>query len=319
VCPCYKRKLSKGERWYYRGSYLSVKYHSQAIYHSKQEARKAEREELKKIDQNARRTVNDISLSDLCTARLDYLKLKKSKDYHTENRRYLNILMKELGEIKTTKVTKEMVNKVVMKEATRLQKAGKGNYKVNAMIRVLKALFNYGIRLYDLEMKNPCLFLEFYSVNISLKYIPKDDEVQAVRALLAPYQQRLFDFVEETGCRIMEAVRFTYEDIDGELITLWTRKARNSNLTPRRIPKPDCLAGKEGKGRVFADWTSHPRFLEDATAKVGTSWNWHNLRHRRATIWANSGMTLIEIMHRCGHSNIQTSQRYMQLLGFTTL
>ena len=33
-------------------------------------------------------------------------------------------------------------------------------------------------------------------------------------------QKLIIDFVDETACRIMEAVRFAHEDIDGELITL---------------------------------------------------------------------------------------------------
>jgi integrase len=114
---------------------------------------------------------------------------------------------------------------------------------------------------------------------------------------------------------IKEALRFKAEDIDGNLITLWTRKSKNSNLTPRRIPKPDCLIGFTGKGKVFEDWESYPRFLEDLT----DNWNWHNLRHRRASIWANNGLTTFEIMVRLGHSNLSTTMKYLQLLGFTRL
>ena len=42
----YKRKLKKGQRWYYRGMYLRQKYHSQAIYLTKHEARKVERSKI---------------------------------------------------------------------------------------------------------------------------------------------------------------------------------------------------------------------------------------------------------------------------------
>ena len=69
------------------------------------------------------------------------------------------------------------------------------------------------------------------------------------------------------------------------------------------------------KGKVFKDWESYPRFLEDLT----DNWNWHNLRHRRASIWANNGLTTFEIMVRLGHSNLSTTMKYLQLLGFTRL
>jgi long-chain acyl-CoA synthetase len=42
-----------------------------------------------------------------------------------------------------------------------------------------------------------------------MKKIPTDDELAAIRKGLNKEQQRLFDFVEETGCRIMEGYGLT--------------------------------------------------------------------------------------------------------------
>lgn len=185
------------------------------------------------------------------------------------------------------------------------------------MLRALKALFNYGNKVYDLDIRNPCN-LDFYPIEISLKYIPTNTDMQAVRDLCNSDEKILFDFVDQTGCRIMEAIRFKYEHIDNNLITLWTRKAKNSNFTPRRIPKPECLNGLKGKARVFKSWSAYPRFLEEKVKQLDCKkWNWHNLRHRRASIWGNQGMTTFELMTRLGHSNLQTTQRYLQLLGFS--
>ena len=178
------------------------------------------------------------------------------------------------------------------------------------MLRSLKALFNWGNRILDLDIKNPCN-IDFLPINIELKKIPTDAEIEAVKAQLSVDELSLFNFVDETGCRIMEAIRFEYKHIDGDIITLWTRKSKNSNLTPRRIPKPECLNGKEGKGRVFKSWNAYPRFLEGKA--IG--WNWHNLRHKRASIWINGGMNIYEIMTRLGHNNMQTTMNYLQLLG----
>lgn len=311
----YKRKVKKGERWFYSGQYLGKKYFSRAIYLTKQEAKKAERERITELDEKARNPTNDINLFDLMEERLDYIKLKKSLDYYKENKRYLKMAYSAWGDIPASTIKKDMVNKLVMSEAERLQKKGRDNFKVNSLIRCLKSFFNYGIKHHELDMKNPCQFLEFYSIDVKLKYIPTDEEITSIRSKLNSNQAFLFDFVDQTACRIMEAIRFKAEDIDGNLITLWTRKSKNSNLTPRRIPKPDCLIGFTGKGKVFKDWESYPRFLEDLT----DNWNWHNLRHRRASIWANNGLTTFEIMVRLGHSNLSTTMKYLQLLGFTRL
>jgi len=62
----------------------------------------------------------------------------------------------------------------------------------------------------------------------------------------------------------MEAIRFKYEDIDGDFITL-----RTNNLTSRRIPIPLCLENKKGKGRVFKRWESSPHFLSKKIRELG--------------------------------------------------
>jgi integrase len=314
----YKRKLTKGLRHYYRGQYLGIKYHSQAIYHTKQEAKRAEAIRINEIEEQKKNPVNDMYLVEFLNKRLDYIKIKLSEKYYKENHRYFKKLVAFAGDIPTSQVTKKMINELLMKEAKRFQKEGKDNFKVNDMIRCLKAAFNYGKRELELSINNPCEGLKMWSVNINLKYIPTDGEIKKVRKILNDKQKKLFDFVDETACRINEALRLTGNDIDGDLITLFSRKSKNSNLTPRRIPKPECLNGDILNGKVFDEWTAYPRFLEEAVKKSKlTQWNWHNLRHRRASIWAKNGMNTFEIMMRLGHTNLATTMRYLQLLGYT--
>ena len=316
--PAYKRTLAKkGLRFYYQGQYLGTRYCSKAIYLTKQEAKTAERNKLKELDELARHPekANDISLFDLTQARLEYIEAKQSKDYYKENKRYFKRIIEAWGkDTLVTAITRKMVNEILMSEAKRLAEAKKDNFKTNSMLRSLKALFGYGIKIYDLDMKNPCIGVDFYPIIIKLKYIPTDKEIEAIKADCTDSQKLLIDFVFETGCRVMEAIRLKPEDIDGDLTTLWTRKSKNSNFTPRRIPTPDCLKGKTFKGkRVFKEWETYPRFLEEKA----DGWAWHNLRHKRASIWANNGMTAFEIMSRLGHSNLNTTMIYLQLLGFT--
>lgn len=246
--------------------------------------------------------------------RLDMIQTKMSLDYYKENKRYFRKVLAEWGDVKITSITKPMVNSILLKESKRLKKAGKTNYKVNSMLRSLKALFNYAIKN-DYDIKNPCI-LNLYPIDVKIKYIPTDREIKTVRSKCSLSQVALIDFVDETGCRIMEAIRFKYSDIENDLITLYTRKSKNSNLIPRRIPKPKFL-NEKGRGNVFKEWDQYPRFLEDIMKKLGYKWNWHNLRHRRASIWANSGMNIYEIMTRLGHSNMSTTMGYLQLVGFS--
>lgn len=309
----YSRKLTIGVRWFYKLDYHGTTYRSKTIYHTKSEAKKAEAERLSEVDERMRNP-GSLPLFELFHERLDYLKTKKSLGYYEENKRYFKKCLAEWGNISADQVTKKMVSDLLLKESKRFMQQGMTNFKVNALLRSLKAAFNHAIKHNDLNIKNPCIFVEFYSIDTKLKYIPSEEEVNEITVILSTNQKLLFDFVDQTGCRIMEAIRLQYSDISSNLVTLYTRKAKNSNLTPRRIPIPDCLAGLSGEGAVFKDWNSYPRFLEGKS-----KWNWHNLRHRRASIWASSGMTTFEIMTRLGHVNLQTTMKYLQLLGFSRL
>ena len=77
------------------------------------------------------------------------------------------------------------------------------------------------------------------------------------------------------------------KDVAKNKVILYTRISKNSNLTPWIIPRSQCLKG-EFEGKVFKDGNTYSRF-SDVVAK---SWGWHNLRHRRASIWMNSGIKI---------------------------
>ncbi len=314
---CYKRSLKRGLFFFYSGQYMGVKYHSKAIYRKKSECERAERQRKAEIEEEVKNPGEEILLVDLCNERLDLIKLKYSAEYYKETKRYLKKLTEHLPrDTPVTRVTRADINRLVMKEAERLKKKGKGFYKVNSMIRILKALFNYGLKNHNLKMENP-VKTDFFPVDNKLKYIPSDEELNKVLKDCNPKQELLVKFVEETACRINEAIRLRFDDVDEEYLTLYTRKAKNSDLVPRRIPTPECIRGLKGKGRVFKTWDAYPRFLQEKTERLCKRvWTWHNLRHKRASKWADQGMTIVELMVRLGHSNLQTTQRYVQLLGF---
>jgi integrase len=314
MSPCYKRGLAKNVRWYFRIRHLGFNFTSKAIYLTRKEAQVAEREKLKELEEELRRPKSAMMLKTLMEKRLDYLQGQKSNDYYKENKRYYKKLLHKVGDIQANQVRKEAIHELMMFESNRLKKMGCTNHKANSMLRSLKALFNWGNKIFDLDVRNPAN-LDFIKIEKNAKYIPTDKEILDVRKTLTKEQKLLFDFVEESGCRIGEALRFTAKDIKGNYIVLYTRKAKNSDLTPRVIPLPSCIAGIKFTDRLFSHWTAYPRFLEDRTV----NWSWHGLRHRRASIWANNGMSVFDIMHLLGHQNVQTTMGYLQKLGIYLL
>jgi integrase len=310
--PCYERRVRRGDRYWFSGQYLGTRYHSKAIYRSKRECQQAEREKLKEIEERAKHP-DQVPLKQVMDERMATLKKHHSKFYHDRTDRHFKLFRDFIGDVFVGQVTRAQVQQFMNDLAADLQSRKKDLWTANACIRELKALFNYAIDTYELNIRNPVKGIRHFPVNSVAKYIPTDIEIAAVRQFIAGEQKLLFDFVEETGCRIMEAIRLTWEDVDGQFVTLYTRKAKNQNLTSRKIPTPDCLkAVSRTNGKVFTGYHAYPRFLETLTQRF----SWHSLRHRRASIWANEGMTLLEIMHRLGHSNIETTQRYLQLLGY---
>jgi site-specific recombinase XerD len=84
------------------------------------------------------------------------------------------------------------------------------------------------------------------------------------------------------------------------------------------LPKPECIKNLNGKPdeKVFKRWNKRPKFLERKLKQLGlTVWGWHNLRHRFSSKLSKEGKPIFEIMSLLGHSNIETTQIYLQLLG----
>ncbi|MCX6153528.1 MAG: tyrosine-type recombinase/integrase [Candidatus Kapabacteria bacterium] len=317
----YSRRLAKGVKWFYKFDHLEKTYFSKCIFDTKGKASKAERDHRNFPDEQGRLPVySEITLRDLIDERLKFIQTKKSNKYYRGNKFYLDMLYDYVGNTKVSLVNKNDINSLLMQYSKFLKQNNKDNHAVNSMLRVIKALFNYGINILDLKIENPCNNLGAYPVNIKLKYVPSDDEINKLLDVCSPEEKRLVEFVRDTYCRINEAIRLAYADINKEYVVLYTHKSRNSNLTPRKVKKPDCLKSintpKDDTIRVFNHWSDLPRFLEKKLKLLNMRpWGWHNLRHRGASLMSKRGVPLYEIMEKLGHSNLSTSQKYLQLIS----
>lgn len=314
----YARQLKKGKRWYFRGMYKTHKYHSKAIYLKKSECGEAERKYLHKLKKEIKNPRPKFTLLDVCSKRLDYLE-SKSKGYYGENQRLFKEIIRLWGaNTAIAGITRPKINDFLLSEVRRCKKAGQDNYTVNLKIKHLKALFNYAIDELECLGKNPASKLKFYPVKKNVKYIPPFEDIEKVCEVLLPHQRNFYLFCFYTGCRASEALRTTGDDINEEigLLTLWTRKKKYSDLTPRRINLPDEVIEMYKRDRLFPEWTEYPRFLERACRTVGVKlFGFHAFRHRKASMMAKVGIPINEIQHYLGHESILVTQRYLHLLG----
>lgn len=313
----YSRKLRKGFRWWYKFDCNGRTYNSACIYLSKNEARKAENTKYEEVSKRAANYVQKpiLNLLEAINERLDYIQTKKSKHYYKQNKQYFSGLFKEFGNIPIDRITKYEMNSFLLEMSQGLQKKGKDNYAVNAALRIYKALFQMIIKNYDLSISNPCIGIEIFSVKKKMKYIPSDEDIEEVKALCNSDQKLLVDFVLETGARINEALHVTGKDIGKDYVILYTRKSKYSDLVPRKVLIKVTLPEVQSEERVFKHWSDNPKFLEKKIRKLQQAeWNWHNLRHRYASTLSKQGKPLFDIMTLLGHSQLSTTQNYLQLL-----
>lgn len=314
--PCYQRQVKHGIRWFYKFKHNKAVYFSKCIYLTIKEARRAESIKYEEVTAKERNPAYKpvLSLENAINDRLDFVLAKKSKDYYKDNKRYYKLLLQEIGNISIDQVKRSEIENILLAVSQKQKKAGGDNYVVNLMLAIFKALFNHSIDRNDLNFKNPCNGIKPFSVNKKLKYIPNDKDIEEVRNLCDEGQNALIDFVMETGCRINEALRISADDVYPEFIVLYTRKSMNSNLVPRKVPRPKCLTSNL-EGRIFSRWSDTPKFLEHKVAELEQrNWSWHNLRHRYASLLSKKGIPLYEIMILLGHSNLKTTQNYLQLI-----
>ncbi len=296
---------------------MGQKYHSKAKFLIKRECARAERDKLKELEDLERNDAVDICLMELFNHRLDYLQLTRTMEYYKDNKRLCKKMLKAWGNISVSDVTKKMVSDLVLDEVKRCKKEGLTNSRPNKLFAALSATFNHGKKHLGLDLKNPCNGLSKLPEDRQIHFIPSEEMILAVKEACNPEQQRLITFVYETGCRIGEAINLIYNDVKDDSVVLYTRKSRNSVKTPRFVPRP-LLIG-EGSGKVF-NFTAYPRFLEEKVKELKQpKWNWHGLRRRRASVWANEDKPLFQIMMLLGHSNISTTQRYLFCLGIVKM
>jgi integrase len=315
----YSRKIKVGLRWFYKFNFQGKMYRSKCIYLSKTEAKSAEHEMFEEVSQKARNPSQEpiLSLLEAINERLDYVLVKKSKDYYKDNKRYYAVLLEKLGDIPFNAIKKAQIEDLLLATSKKQQARGLDNYVINAMINAYKALFNYIIDKHDLNMKNPCKGIDKFSIKKKFKYIPSDEDIEDVKSLCDEGQKLLIDFVKDTGCRISEALRVSGKDVLQNFVVLYTKKSRNSDLVPRKVPIPIYIKDivLESNERLFNRWCDVPRFLEDRVRELEQqNWNWHNLRHRFASKLSKEGKPLFDIMSLLGHSNLKTTQNYLQLL-----
>ncbi|MEW5735644.1 MAG: tyrosine-type recombinase/integrase [Thermodesulfobacteriota bacterium] len=168
----------------------------------------------------------------LCNRRLDHCKAYHT-EHHFENTRYLaKRWIKQWGRLNCRDIGQEMVENYILRRGKAFP-AG-----ANSELRLLRALFNYGLKK-NLITKNPAAGIDFLPEGKGRRRNPPPKEdVLKVISVADPDTQDYLWTLALTAARVGEVNALTWEDVDFErrLVTLWTRKRKNSNREPRDVP-----------------------------------------------------------------------------------
>jgi len=245
---------------------------------------------------------------------------KNNKDGE-KSLRNVEIVMELIGDIQISRIDEDVVSDLVIKLEARGIKPG----TVNRYLAALKTTLRHNKQPWD---------------HINLQKEPQgrirvlsDEEETTVVNLFRntvhksrrAYFSDMGDLTEvlvDTGCRLSEILKITYQDINFEtnLLTSWINKGEKPRSIPMTTRARGILLERKNRGltRPFAlnidqaerawTWARKTMGLEEDTEFLI-----HALRHTCASRLVNKGVDLYVVKEWLGHSSIQVTEKYAHL------
>ena len=280
-------------------------------YETELEARNAEAEAKENLA-----TIN-MDFMRLSESRLEELELKRSKSHFNENKTLFKRLTPLWGRKK--KITRDDI------ETYLNEMAGESKAKANKHLRLIKALFSHGVKRGWMKY-NPCTGIDRFPEKRQKKYIPPEEDIRLVLELADCEQRRYLLVVAHTLGRIRAINNLKWEDIHENYLSLYTRKAKNSDLKEIRVPINAVLREILSQVPRTSEYvflnpkTEKPydyrdKFLPNLCKEAGVKpFMYHALRHYGASKLDSMGVGLTTIREILGHERTSTTDLYLQSL-----
>lgn len=331
----------KGKGWRYDFT-LNGTRNTKGWFKTKAKAKEAEarqRESLKnpKIMIPAKQTQIDMEFLELVNKRLDHVKAYNSERHYTDHIYMARRWVKKWGELYCREIAPEMIRSFLL---LRLRKTS-GN-TANKELRMLRALFNFAMHPTREWMdSNPTHGIDFFPVEKHIKYVPpKNDVLRVIMAAKQEEQDYLWTIALTMG-RMGEINRLTWHDVNfkSRCVTLYTRKKKGGDLTPRNVPMPSKLfellsrrfkTRDKHKPWVFwhrywsrknGQWIEGPyaerkKFMKTLCEKAGVRYfRFHALRHFGASMLDSAKIPIGSIQRILGHESRITTEIYLHSVG----
>jgi len=314
-------------------------------YRTKSEAMEAEakkKEELKHPHAVAlgaktglmEKTRTDMAFLDLINRRLDHVRAYNSRRHYNEYKYLARRWTKRWHGMMCSEISREMAESFILERA----KVSKDT--ANKEIRYLKATFNFGKRK-GLIPEDPITGIEFFPVEKSVRYVPSSEDIDRVIAVADSEMQDYLWTIRDTFGRMNEVNSLRWDDVDflERTLTLYTRKKKGGNLTPRKVPMTNRLHGilsrrfaERDKSTQWIFWHTYwskktgefvkgpyserKRSMKTLCRKAGVRYfRYHALRHAGASLMDNNNVPLGAIQKILGHENRTTTEIYLHTIG----
>lgn len=326
-----------GRGWRYDFQFKKRRYQSN-YYKTKTEAKAAEAEKRKELKNPVPvpETPTDMAFLTLMNNRLDYLQAYSAESHYKETRYMSKRWAKEWKNRLCSEISSDDIQHFVLKRRK------VSNYAANKEIRYLRSLFNFGIKKKWIK-SNPTKGIEFLPVEKRVKYIPPQEDIDKVIAAATLDVQDYLWTIRDTLGRMSEINRLTWEDVDFKqlTVTLYTRKKKGGNLTPRKIPMTlrlhnilrrrhaarrkgipwvfwhEFTSSKTGEKKI-GPYTERKRIMRTLCKNAGVRYfRFHAFRHASASVMDSKNVPIGAIQRILGHENRTTTEIYLHSIGGT--
>lgn len=245
---------------------------------------------------------------------------KNNKDGEKSNRN-AEIVMDHIGDIQISRIDEDVVSDLV----TKLQATGIKPATVNRYLAALKTTLRHNKQPWDhinlrKEPQGRIRVLSDAEESTAVDLF-RETEHKARRSYFSEMGD-LAEVLVDTGCRLSEILKITYQDINFEtnLLTSWINKGEKPRSLPMTSRARGILLERKNRG------LTQPFTLNIDQAE--RAWTWvrktmglkgdtefliHALRHTCASRLVNKGIDLYVVKEWLGHSSIQVTEKYAHL------
>lgn len=230
----------------------------------------------------------------------------RNKDYGDEDRKRLEKIMRETGDIKINALT----TKLLLEFRSDKLQAGLMPSSVNRDFSALSSMFSVLIRAGEFRDKNPLRGIRKLRIKNTEMSFLSDEEIGLLLDRLDGDARRVAILCLSTGARWSEATELRGEHIVGNRVTFFNTK----NGRSRTVPIADSvlkLIKTRRTGQLYqVDYIRFREILQEVKPDLPKGQATHVMRHTFATHFMMNGGSIITLQRILGHATIQQTMTY---------